>query len=602
MLPTTHSNVDVLIIGAGPSGLMAGLILTTMNLKVKIIDRRMPNETSGQADGIQPRMLEIWESLGIGKSLREKSEHVYRMVTYVPNERKDGIKHKSQGLNIPVPSARYQYEVLARIDIIESILGAQLLKNGVSPDYPVVPSSMAISKSPDEEYPIQVNVSWLDEDILKRNKLSQESRSDPALIEGIIKRKDTISTKFVIGCDGGKSWTRKQLHIAMEGEQTDLKWGVIDFTPLTNFPTPRAKNIIQSPLAGALGYLPRPNGTARVYVMLGEGKQADDQNVDAMDTISKVLRRGFEPYKMEIQDPTWCSIFQVSQRVAERFSGHGRVFIAGDACHTHSPKAGQGANASMSDTFNLAWKIGYVANGWAKQNILDTYETERKPFSEELIKLDQQIFKLFSGQTVAPQEYMDLWHRQIMFASGIGLRYSSSLINTSGQSLAGKLFIGERLPSMKITRSDDWRPLNLQDIAPFDGKFRLFVLPGDISTRSGIETLHNFGTEFISVLKNVPSLNKLIEVYVLIDNKPSLAIEALELPLAIIHGRYERLFFTQGEDGKSLYGELALKPSAILNRPDNHVAALSSLDKKGVRDIESYFMEILPEFTNSLSA
>jgi hypothetical protein len=123
---------------------------------------------------------------------------------------------------------------------------------------------------------------------------------------------------------------------------------------------------------------------------------------------------------------------------------------------------------------------------------------------------------------------------------GIGLRYSSSLINTSGQSLAGKLFIGERLPSMEIVRSDDWRPLNLQDIAPFDGKFRLFVLPGDISTRSGIETLHNFGTEFISVLKNVPSLGKLIEVYVLIDNKPSLAIEALELPLAIIHGRYER--------------------------------------------------------------
>lgn len=120
------------------------------------------------------------------------------------------------------------------------------------------------------------------------------------------------------------------------------------------------------------------------------------------------------------------------------------------------------------------------------------------------------------------------------------MRYSSPLINPSGQLLAEKLIIGERLPSGDIIRSDDWRPLNLQDTAPFDGRFRIFVLPGDISTSQAVDALQNFSTEFLSLLKSLPGLEALFEVYVLIDNDISLAIEALELPLAIIKGCYER--------------------------------------------------------------
>jgi hypothetical protein len=106
--------------------------------------------------------------------------------------------------------------------------------------------------------------------------------------------------------------------------------------------------------------------------------------------------------------------------------------------------------------------------------------------------------------------------------------------------MAGELTIGARIPSVEIIRSDDWRPFNFHDIAPFDGRYRLFILPGDISTPQGVGALQNFSDGFLSVLKVRPVLEKIIQVYVLIDNEPSVAIEALRLPLALVEGCFQR--------------------------------------------------------------
>ncbi|KAF8198354.1 FAD binding domain-containing protein [Mycena galopus ATCC 62051] len=536
---STHT--EILIIGAGPGGLLAALVLRLMKVKVRIVDRRLPYEVSGQAGGIQPRMLEIWENLGIGRDLRDRSEHVHRMVTHFCFEFQDSLSLKlpsklaSQMLNIPVPSARYQYEVLARIDIIEQILQERLKAEGVVVERPGVPISLTVETQASDSYPVKVEVAWLNEKVLRDHNVAQDARGDPESIGGLVDKFECIAAKFVIGCDGGKSWTRKQLNIAMKGNQTELHWGILDFTPKTNFPTPRAKNIIQSPLAGALGYLPRPAGAARVYVMLDE-KQIVSAD-ECKNVIADKLRRGFAPYEMEIEETTWCTVFSASQRVAERFSGHGRIFIAGDACHTHSSKAGQGANAAMSDTFNLAWKIGYVVQKRAKPDILETYEQERRPYSLELIELDRKIFRLFDNHRFTPEEYTSLWHEQIIFASGIGLCYSSALIDGSGQWLAPKLRIGERISSLEVIRSNDWRPVNLHDLCRFNGKFRLFVLPGNILESSRVDRLCAFSRRYMTLMDRI---KEMAETYIITDNDSSLVVESIPLPLTLVGGCRER--------------------------------------------------------------
>ncbi|KAF8870304.1 FAD binding domain-containing protein, partial [Gymnopilus junonius] len=486
--------------------------------------------------------------------------------------------------------------ILSRIDIIEGILKARLRKSGISATYFTVPVSMKISELATDEYPVKVDVSLLDERALRKSKISQENRSDPLFTREVTRGKECISAKFVIGCDGGKSWTRKQLNIPMEGDETILDWGVIDFTPVTNFPTPRAKNIIQSPNDGALGYLPRPNGTARAYVMLGEGQQKPVQPTDPINVVSEILRRGFAPYSMEVRDPTWCNMFRVKQQVAARFSGYGRVFIAGDACHTHSPMAGQGANASMSDTFNLAWKIAYVVRGWAKREILSTYEEERKPLSIELIELDRKIFRLFAGQTVTPEEYAKLWRQQIMFASGIGLRYASSLI--ADQPQPGSIIIGQRLPPGDLFQADNWHPLNLHDITRFNGNFKLLVLPGDVTSPQAVMALQRFSQEFSLLIEKTTSIKTFLEFSILVDNTSSLAIETLGLPLNLVEGRYKRVFFTRMPEGQSLYESFVLERAAILVRPDNHVSAVAPLNEQGVMDLGIYFSRLLPQNDN----
>ncbi|KAJ6594759.1 FAD binding domain-containing protein [Mycena capillaripes] len=544
------TTTDVIIIGAGPAGLMAALALSKMRVKVQVIDRRLPQETSGQADGIQPRMLEIWESLGMGSELRHRSEHVYRMVTYAPNSDRSGIQATAQLHNMLVPSARYQYEILARIEIIEEILRGRLKAEGVTVDYPSVPISLEVEG--DSRNPFPLIVAKLNEKVLRESNVSYEARGDPESVNGLVDKMRCISAKFVIGCDGGKSWTRKQLNIAMEGNQTDLDWGVIDFTPKTNFPTPRTKNIIQSPLAGAVGYLPRPDGGARVYVMLGEGLEErivsgpESMNIIAEVRIGTKIRLGFAPYQMEIQDASWCTIFRASQRVAAQFSRYGRIFLAGDACHTHSPKAGQGANASMSDTFNLAWKIGYVVRHGANPAILDTYEKERRPHSLELIELDRKIFRFFNGQKFTPEQYTRYEVSRHRVCGGIGLRYSSDLVDASGQSLAPGLSIGERLPSIDIIRVDDWRPLNLHDICPFDGKFRVIILPGDMLNKTSAEGLAKFSDLYATAFERGDALADVLEAHIIINNNTSVFVESLSLPLDLVGGRYDRYVYYIG--------------------------------------------------------
>lgn len=207
------------------------------------------------------------------------------------------------------------------------------------------------------------------------------------------------------------------------------------------------------------------------------------------ERIMEVAQRSFKPFRLEFPKALdWWTIYIIGQRVASKFSAQERVFIAGDACHTHSPKAGQGMNASMNDTHNLIWKLTQVLRGWASPDLLKTYELERRKYAQDLIAFDRKFSALFSGKAQSAGNADGVSHHQFVnvfqtfggFTSGIGIHYApSTIVEPTHQPLASKLIIGQRLIPQTIIRSADARPFEIQDLIPSDIRFKVLVFAGN---------------------------------------------------------------------------------------------------------------------------
>lgn len=202
----------------------------------------------------------------------------------------------------------------------------------------------------------------------------------------------------------------------MQGETTDFIWGVIDMVPITDFPDIRSRCAIHSKDSGSMMVIPRENDLCRLYIQLKEVAREDDGNdgngtkakgrIDRSkitpESIVKQAKEIIQPFNLDVTDISWFTGYQIGQRVATGFQRNNRVFISGDACHTHSPKAGQGMNVSMQDTYNLGFKLALVCKGLAKLDILQTYQLERKKVAHDLIEFDHKFSRLFSGKPMIP--------------------------------------------------------------------------------------------------------------------------------------------------------------------------------------------------------
>lgn len=164
-----------------------------------------------------------------------------------------------------------------------------------------------------------------------------------------------IKTRFIIGCDGAHSWVRNQAGFSLEGDSTDYVWGVLDIVPITDFPDIRHRCAIHSANSGSVMVIPRENKLVRLYIQLQAmerqkpGAKADRSWITP-STILQSAQRILHPYKLDYVHCDWWTAYQIGQRVGNHFSLYDRVFLAGDAVHTHSPKAGQGMNVSMQDS------------------------------------------------------------------------------------------------------------------------------------------------------------------------------------------------------------------------------------------------------------
>ncbi|KAJ7494654.1 FAD binding domain-containing protein [Mycena galericulata] len=383
--------------------------------------------------------------------------------------------------------------------------------------------------------------------------------------------------------------------IAMEGDQTEYIWGAADVSVTTNFPDWRQKCVIQS-ATGAVILIPREDDKIRVYVQFDphEITRTEDGRVSVPIAVASNMvletgtaqraRIGLRPYEIDFTHVFWCTVFTVSQMVAAKYSIDNRIFIIGDACHTHSPKAGQGANAAIGDAHNLAWKIAHVLRGWAKPSLLDTYEIERRRYAQDLIAFDKVIAESLDGGTAA--DYQSLLHQQNMFTSGIGIQYKSSLIMDVGLPKgAAYLEAGYRLPPVGLDRLADWRPQELQDLAPSDGLFKMFLFPGDLLCATEADRLALF-CNTLSSSSATEWLGTRVRMYTILNSEKK---NVMWTDVPLILRDWKRVFVTKSSENAYTKFGISKDGAAVLVRPDGHVSLASVLSAAAAEEIKVFF-------------
>ncbi|KAI4614495.1 hypothetical protein J4E83_007149 [Alternaria metachromatica] len=409
---------DVLISGSGSAGVFAATWLAIYNIPFTILERRPGPLKIGQADGVQVRTVEIYESFGLSEDLLREAYHILEVCFWGVDEdgngnEQGGIKRKSRSIDTEKGLSHLPHVILnqARMNGLmlgkmETILKEQgRWKEGTSNG---------------------IEYGWA----VKSVDIDEKRKNDPnAHCVKVTAEKDgkdeVWEAKYVLGCDGAHSTIRKALDIRMLGDSSDTVWGVMDIYPLTTFPDIRRKCTIHS-TAGNLIIIPREGGQlVRFYIQLPAGTQP--KTVKLAD-LQDQTRRIFAPYTMDFADVFWWSAYSIGQRLAEVFHAHNRVFLTGDACHTHSPKAGQGMNVSLQDGYNIGWKLGSILSGLSPPSLLSTYVTERSKTAADLIAFDKELAKMISRKDRYEGEFADYFRKSGRYMAGFTARYEDTVI------------------------------------------------------------------------------------------------------------------------------------------------------------------------------
>ncbi|KAH1901220.1 hypothetical protein KXW12_001247 [Aspergillus fumigatus] len=341
-----------------------------------------------------------------------------------------------------------------------------------------------------------------------------ERDTEPVLTgeEGSLK---TIRAKYVIGSDGAHSWVRRWLGFEMEGDSTNAVWGVVDAILDSDFPDFRRHCTILSQ-HGTILSVPRENGMTRLYVQLPDSMK-DICLTDAAQVVKimAVARRSLFPYTLEYSYCDWWTIYRVGRRVANHFTYKQRVFLGGDAVHTHTPKGGQGMNVSMQDAYNLGWKLGGVLRGQLRPSVLATYESERRPVAQDLIKLDTSMGRVLAGETMSETpEVLQVYEQLRNYGSGANICYSPNILvaspQQSQQHLAAHLRLGMRFPSHPVVNLASAITMESQSLLPSNGSWRLWAFAGNVvACPAQLKRVNSLGEKLCALTARLAALQML---------------------------------------------------------------------------------------------
>jgi len=591
--------VDVLIVGCGPTGLtLAAQLASFPDIATRIVEQKPGPLTLGQADGIACRTMEMFEAFGFAERLMKEAYWVNEVTFWKPDERRrDHIVRNGRIQDVEEGLSEFPHVILNQARVHDFYL--DLMRNSPSrlrPHYSRRVIDLRVAES--GERPVTARLERID-----------------APHGGRI---ETVRARYLVGCDGARSKVREALGYALKGEAANQAWGVMDVLAVTDFPDIRLKATILSGDEGSLLVIPREGGyLVRLYVEL-DRLEADERVANRKITLDRLIeqaKRILKPYALEVKECAWWSVYEIGQRLCDRYDDVAegepgrrtpRVFIAGDACHTHSPKAGQGMNVSMQDGFNLGWKLVAVMKGLASPQLLATYSSERRAIAQDLIDFDREWAAMFSARPkdaneadsdgVDPSEFQRYFARKLRFTAGMETRYRPSIIQgePKWQDLAKGFVIGMRFHSAPAIRLADARLLQLGHAVKADARWRLFVFADKENPASGSSRARAL-CEFLAGSPSSPlaryapdeaDVDSVIDVRAVFQQgHRTLRIEdmpALLLPRKGCYGLrdYEKTFCADLRSGCDVFDLRGVDRGGcmVVVRPDQYVAHVLPLD------------------------
>jgi 2-polyprenyl-6-methoxyphenol hydroxylase-like FAD-dependent oxidoreductase len=355
------TETQVLISGGGPTGLTLAIVLRRYGITCRIIDRDPEEHSHSRGKGIQPRTLEVFDDLGIVDEIKARgiSSGKVRFYTNTQPVAEVVVPQIAPRPGIPYPSLLIvpQFET-------ERILRERLDVFGVT----VERGRELVSFHDDGEQVIAT----------VKDRVTGEL--------------EEIACAYVIGCDGGRSFVRRQLGLRFDGENHDQYWilGDMEITGLDRDVTAHAWFADDSYLNATK--LPGVNGwQVQASIQLDAAGHVAPAS---LELFQRLFTERTALSDVHVSNATWLSNYHVKRRMVDRYR-QGRVFVAGDAAHIHSPAGGQGLNTGVQDAYNLGWKLALVLQGKADVKLLDTYEEERLPVAQGVLRTSETGNRLF---------------------------------------------------------------------------------------------------------------------------------------------------------------------------------------------------------------
>lgn len=579
--PDADRPIDVLIVGCGPAGLTLAAYLSQFpDIRTEIVERKEGPMEKGQADGVSCRSMEMFNCFGFAEKVMREAYSVNEATFWKPD-----------------PNAPSRIIRNGRVQDVEEGLSEMphLILN-------------------------QARVHDMYLDVMRKSPTRLEPRyarqfaslrfdeGDPdGLVTVDLERTDTgetetLTARYVVGCDGARSGVRQAIGRKLDGDSAHQAWGVMDVLLDTDFPDIRYKSLIQSDSEGTVLIIPREGGyLARLYVELDQLNE--DERVAngalTLDHLIAAANRIMAPYTIDVKEAAWWSIYEIGHRLTDKFDDvpqdaaadrHPRIFIAGDACHTHSPKAGQGMNVSMGDAFNLGWKLVSVLQGRAEPSLLHSYSGERQAVAQGLIDFDHEWARIMSappeereegGQTLPKFQQYFIEHGR--YTAGVSVRYAASQLTgpKTHQALASGFDIGMRFHSAPVIRLADGKPMHLGHVQKIDARWLVLAFAGSEGLAQVSGACEAAAKVIARFTPSDAAPDAIIDLRAVVQNHHH-DLDITDVP-DVLHPRkgkhlirdYEKVFCSDRREGQDIYDLRGIDRAQgcfVVVRPDQYVA------------------------------
>ncbi|KJS09192.1 MAG: phenol 2-monooxygenase [Hoeflea sp. BRH_c9] len=613
--PDFSEPVDVLIVGTGPAGLtLAAQLAAFPDIRTRIVERRSGALDKGQADGISCRSMEMFNAFDFAEKILKQGYWVNETTFWKPDPKApEHIVRNGRIQDVEDGLSEMPHMILNQARVHDMYL--EIMRNSPSrlePDYSVQLAGLTIDPA-GGDYPVTAT--------LENAEPGREGETF------------TLKARYVVGCDGARSAVRKAIGRELVGDSANQAWGVMDVLAVTSFPDIRCKTLIQSAGEGNIIIIPREGGyLTRLYIELDKlksGERVANRNI-TIDHLIAAAQRIFRPYSLDVRDVAWWSVYEIGQRLTDKFddvpasgvaSRLPHVFICGDACHTHSPKAGQGMNVSMGDAFNLGWKLVSVLQGRCPPEILHSYSAERQAVAKDLIDFDRAWSRIMSerpetgdGENGEAPKFQLYFIQHGRYTAGMSVKYEASDL-TGGdtwQSLASGFEIGTRFHSAPVVRLADAKPVHLGHVVKADTRWRFFAFCPDqdpSAPNSAIARLCRFLAEDPAspVRRYTPpdqDIDAILDVRAIFQQGTrDLALETLPTFLKPQKGRlglvdYEKMFCPDLKTGPDIFDMRGIDRKngcLVIVRPDQYVAHVLPIEAHD--ELAAFFSGIMLEQT-----